>query len=438
MIVVLVSVFVLALLGTALAGLSIHDQQQAIRQQKNAEAMYVARGGAEAIAAYLLANPLEAPRIIAQGEDEVILDNGAKLVVTVTETETGRLLISSTGYVGDYSERLVYSLEPDPELTNSTPFYPDFDKAVFADGKITLKNAAAIIGSVGTNSCIDNSVSLYPCSIIDGNIQVGIGASASDAVYISNAAQLNGSITNLDKERHYPLPVFPEFPDDLPSRGSLIGWGTQTISGDGAYDTINIGNDGKLIFTVDSGTLRVRVKKMTLGNNAEVIINGTGSLILYIDEEFNFKKDSKVNLFGDPNKILLYYKGGNPAIKLDKSVLFFGCLYAEDADIDVANGGAIVGSIFTGGTKVELSNSCITLARVIYAPNATVTLHSAGLIYGPIVCKEFETKNCGCVYFRPEEAEIIDGIWGKIPDLEFDDELEDPVQRGYIKGSWSN
>ena len=46
----------LLLLGAGLVALSYADLKQSVRQQRNAEALYIARGATDAVASYLLAS----------------------------------------------------------------------------------------------------------------------------------------------------------------------------------------------------------------------------------------------------------------------------------------------------------------------------------------------------------------------------------------------
>lgn len=426
----------LVLMGTALASLSLHDQKQTVRQQKNAEAMYIARGGAEAVAAYILDNPEAAEEIITKGEDEVTLENGLRFVVQVTEDAEGRLLIHSTGYSGVYSEQLTFSLEPSPELVTPEPnaFFPIFDMAIFADGDVTLGNSSLVDGNIGTHSVNVGGVDLNNSAKVDGFVKVGVGADPNAVVHQGNGAIITDGIGNLEDKRRYPLPIFPEFPD-LPVMGDLKVNSTATISTDASYNEITVGNSNKLIFNVGSDTLKVRVKNFTAKTGTEITVNGAGNLILYIEEDFNLNNDTMFNVSGDPNKVLIYYKGSSNKLKLANSSIYSGCIYAETADFDLANSGEIRGSIFTGGTDVKLSNSSDAYVRVIYAPNALVTLHNSGYVKGAIVCNTFESKNSSVLEYSTE----VEGIWDIIPDLEFEDDQLEPVEvMNYIKGSWSN
>lgn len=432
LLVVLVTMFALILVGTALAGLSIHDQRQTVRQQKSAEAMYVARGGAEAIAAYIMKHPEAAESILAKGSAEVVVKDGLKFSVDVTASEDGVVSVASTGHAGDYSEKLTFSLLPGPEMAVPVEqeFWPEFDMAVFADGKVTVGNSVLIDGNMGTHAIGNGDVSLENSGTVDGDVKVGIGGNSSNVVQFKNGAMVTGTISNLDEERNYPLPIFPEFPT-LPNQGSLSVSSTESVSVAGSYDSIDVKKDGKLYFNTDGGDLHIHIKDFSL--KGKVYVNGPGRLFLYVDGKFDFGNSVIFNDGGDPNKVFLYYDGGNPQIKFNNNSEFHGSLYARDADIDIANSAQVLGSIFTGGTDVKISHSSEAYVRVIYAPNALVTLHSESIAYGAIVCKEFKSHKKAELHFQPN----IEDIWDLLPDIEFDPEEGVIIIQQYIKGAWS-
>lgn len=423
---VLVVVFVLTILGIALGSVALGDQRQTARQQGNNEAYYVARGGAEAVAAYLLENPEAAGELIAKGQDEVVLENGVKFVVQVTELSGGGLRIESTGHSGKYSEEVALSLEYSPSKAY-VPQNPILDMAVFGEGSLNLNGK--VEGSIATNSTNPGSINLAPQANVTGNVCGGLGGDMGQI--LSNRGEIHGEIRTLDAVRNYPLPVFPVFPD-LPYRNNLNVSGlAPTVSESGRYGTISIASELKFATGGPEEKIEIVAKKLELGNSAKITLLGEGTLVLYIEDTFDLKNNAVVNPGNnpDPNRVIVYYKGTNE-IKNKNSSTLFGCMYAEKADIDVSNGGDIAGSIFSGGGKVDLKNS--SYVRVVYAPNASVILHNSGNVEGAIVCKEFESKNKGVVRYNA----AINGIWGIIPDILFDPmEVESP---GYLKGFWSN
>lgn len=423
LVLVLVVMLSLTVLGTALLSSSIIDKKQAVRQDKNNEAFYFARSGAEAVAHYLQQNPDKISDVLIQGEDEVTIGNG-KFVISVTE-EDGKIKVESRGHSGDFSEKVSLSLIPGA--------FPELDMAVFCEGGLSLGTQARIYGDVGTNSVANNSVTLGTQSHLYGDVYVGPGGDPDEVINTGGGwfgGAISGNKGNLPEERHYPMPVFPEFPD-LPYKGSLIAnnFSGTTISENGYYDSINVRNQCSLTFNVGSGTLRVRAKDFVVGSQGSVTVRGSGKLILFVEDNFEMCSQTSFNWNSDPNKVMLYYKG--ELLKFSAQSSFYGCIYVERAKIDLSTQGDIIGSIFSSGTEVKLSTQSATYVRAIYAPNATVTLATQGEVRGPIVCSEFAMATQGRVYFRKDGEEVWD--WNVIPDIEFDS-----GDVGFKIGDWSN
>src|SRR5690554_6654418 len=111
LVIVLVVLCTLTIGGATLGGMAINDQKQTVRQQKNNEAFYLARSGAEAVATMLLENQENIEDYIGQTTSSE-LGNG-RFEVKVTSDGGGVVLIESTGFSGDYSERVTLSLVKD-------------------------------------------------------------------------------------------------------------------------------------------------------------------------------------------------------------------------------------------------------------------------------------------------------------------------------------
>lgn len=431
MVSVLMVVAVLTILGIGLSAVALNDRRQTARQEGKNEAYYIARGGAEAVGAYLIKNPEAAQEIIAKGQDEVVLENGVKFVVQVTKAANGQLRVESTGYSGKYSDRVTLSLEYDPQkaLAEQNPI---LDMAVFSQNLLNLNGAVkgsttGHKGSIGTNATGSGSIVLLPQAEIFGDVIGGSGGDMNSILV--GKGTIHGDVRTFGAERNYPLPVFPVFPTDLNYNGDLVVRSTpDVIYTDGEYNRISISGELKISTEGPEDIRRIVVNSLEMGNSSKITLLGEGTLILYVKTKFDMKQAATINLGNDPNKIIVYYKGTDE-IKNHNDSKLCGCLYAEIADIDVSNGGDIMGSIFTGGAKVDLKNS--SYVRVIYAPNALVTLHNSGNVDGAIVCKEFFSKNGSTVRYD----EVISGVWGIIPDIYFEPvEVETP---GYLKGFWS-
>lgn len=448
LVIVVVVVLSLTIMAATLGSLAITDQKQTLRQQKKTEAYYLARSGAEAVAAHLIQNPEYVGNVLAQAVDEFFLGEG-KVSVRVTEAEGGELWIESTGYVGDFSERVSLSLVPGGP---AGPYFPVFDMAVFSNGSIEIERGARVIGNVGTNTeepggiRLDNSRS----DLIMGNCYVGPNGNI-ETVIPNNRHAVTKSISNLDKYREYPMPKFPECPE-LPWRGNYLsedwssgGWNENCkISSGGHYGTVTVNT--QLVFDVGNGKLYVRINRLEFtGSGACAIkIKGNGQLVLFIDEYFGGKYQQGiegstiVNIDGDPNQLMIYYSGAN-SVRIGGNAKINGHYFSksESAGLTITNGTGIIGSIFVNGPRVEVSGgSRNNYVRVLYAPNAHLVFGGSGSVTGAVICDSFFASGGDgySVVFDPEVAYI----WDFIPEIEFDPVEGTPQNTGYSLGSWSD
>jgi len=63
-------------------------------------------------------------------------------------------------------------------------------------------------------------------TIKEGDLYIGVNGDPDTVVSIPNESSVkdripNGEIKNLEEPLNFPLPIFPAFPEDLPSRDSF-------------------------------------------------------------------------------------------------------------------------------------------------------------------------------------------------------------------------
>lgn len=421
---VLVTVLVVAvtvlILGSTLMSMAISDQKQTLRQHKNTEAFYLARSGAEAIAHYLLNNPERVDDLVAIGEDEVQVGNGRVVVRVSKGTET--VMIHSTGHVGNYSESISLSL-----LYGSSGVGLILNEAVYAYEQIHLAhNHSKIVGDVATynGSLRFNSSS----STIDGYVFWGDGAE----VVGHTMGKIEGFKT-LEEERIYPLPVFPDFP-------TLGGRKTSTpnrIVSDGWYSKI----DKSLTIDVGDGVREVRVDELNLSNNTVIRVAGTGRLILYVDKITRIGNNSKIghediiNNFNSNKEsidsITMYYKGSD-TLEFGNGSAFYLNMYAKVADIKAGNNSGVFGSIFSGGSLIQIDNNAE--ARLIYAPYASVHVSNNAEIEGAVICNNL-VLDYAPITWNP----VVREKWKIVfPHVDFDPDDFAPGGTELRRGYWSN
>ena len=436
LVVVMVAMAALLILGGTLSTVALSDQRQAIRQQKNNEAYYIARSGAEAVA-HVLENSAD-PTGYVGDTTESDLGSG-RFEVKVTGGDEGEIILHSTGYVGVFSERVTLTLvpqyapgSPDPPEGADT-FLPVFDMAVFSNSSIELTGSAKIFGNCGVNATAPGSINIdWGCSV--ENLYIGPGGDPEKVVVTpQNSSQTHyQNIGQLEEERQYPIPVFPEFPDDLISRGNLS---TQkapaTISQDGSYGKIDIKRPLKI--DVGSGVRKIRVNELSLqgsgsippnNESSTILIEGTGILKLYIDEEIKIiGGSSSINYKGDIRQLQIYYRG-NKDVTIAGAAQVYGCLFSEsqEACFNLKGSGGINGVAFLKSENINIEGGSGAVVSVLYAPNAHVKLDGSGSLTGAIVCSSYYAQGGGAhVTYKAE----VNEIWDEVPDFDFATELGD-------------
>ncbi|MTI94931.1 MAG: hypothetical protein FH749_05495 [Firmicutes bacterium] len=399
---VLVVTLILLIFGTTLISVGMNDVTQAVRHEKKIEAYYLARSGADAVAAHLLQNPGDIDDFLAMGEDEFELANGRCVVRVVEQGED--IVVESTGHVSSYSDTVKVSLFSDSSM-------PNLDMAVFAETTLELEGSA-VIGVSGTNSVEPGSVKFTWSPKVDGDFYVGVGGNPNEVIDSQQGGLQNivGLVGNLDEVRTYPLPPFPQFPSELNYYGDfLAGWWPSPphhIFDDWTFDELRV--QSHLIIDVGHDVRRIRARKLVVEGSGAIELVGSGQLELYIEEEFILSGGGTINQGGDPNQIMLYYKGSQP-IGPPGNTRLYGCLYSESADIVLQGSGGILGSIITGGSNVSLEGSTSALVRTIYAPNADVVLSGSSTVYGSVIGNSFVAVGNSRVYFEPDQK------WEDIP-----------------------
>jgi hypothetical protein len=209
--------------------------------------------------------------------------------------------------------------------------------------------------------------------------------------------QVKGEILPLGETRTYPQLIFPDFPTGLIDRGSYTaGWspvpaGGHRISENGYYSSITVPNQ----LTIDVGNedriLRIGTLDVQGGNPDNILINrtGNGRLILYVDNAFIFGGGATINNNGATEALIMYYAGSN-AINFSGNERFFGNVFIKDANLTIGGSSGITGHILTGGTNVEINGAADAYTRLLYAPNAHISMTGSSTLKGSVISKSFD------------------------------------------------
>jgi len=240
-----------------------------------------------------------------------------------------------------------------------------FEYAIYVAEDLTLKSGTTISAynqdaddpplQIGTNSTDSGAVTCKTGVTIDGDIIVGPGGDPS--VVINNPAEATitgGTYSSLIKNKTPTINV-PQSLVDMVSSGAVTG--TTTLSSPAKYDSINLlgaSTDPNKIdkVTVD-GNIKIYVTgDLRLGNGDEVEILPNASLIVFLGGNLYVDNSGAINnLTQDPKKLKIFGLDTCTNIDFKNSGIFYGAIYAPDADIHLYNGfnvyGAVVGKSFS-------------------------------------------------------------------------------------------
>ncbi len=287
---------------------------------------------------------------------DVIIDKNTNIL-----TSTGSIL-----RVGNFKP-VVRTLEV--KLRLDSPFRG----AAFARSKIRLLNNAMTdsydsslglygvngnvsqYGDVGTNSGLENDITLGNNAIVKGDASTGPGGT----VQMNNNATVTGDITHSNNVSIPPVEIPPDL-TKLPNLGAMniANNGSREISEDSHYTSINMANNSTLII---NGTVNLYLSSITdaitTQNNSKIILSEGAKLNLYVGGVVSISNNSAINNKTKiPANFQLYsaYTGSN-GVRISNNGNFYGAVYAPGTDIILANNSDSFGS-FVGKT-IDLSNN---------------------------------------------------------------------------------
>lgn len=287
---------------------------------------------------------------------------------------------------------------------------------------IELTGSSVIEGNTGTNSTEPNSVSFLGTSYIQGDLYIGPGGNYNSVIKGNGASHVRGTIKNLESNRNYSLPEFPEFPENLPNKGDVnAGWwpipaGGHRITENGYYPNIDVHSE----LTVDIGNSDriIRTDSLRVLESGKIKLNRTGSgkLVLYVADTFELTGGSTINYGGDYNSLVMYF-GGN-AIKVDGNTKFVGSVFALKSNININGSGGITGHIVTGGSQIEVTGDALAHVRVLYAPEASLLVSGSGKVRGIAVVKDISVLgNCRIILDESLNLDFFNQLdWGTATD----------------------
>ncbi|MHC4543680.1 MAG: DUF7305 domain-containing protein [Planctomycetota bacterium] len=241
-----------------------------------------------------------------------------------------------------------------------------FEYAIYVAEDLTLRSGTSVTAynqgaddpvlQICTNSTDAGAVTCKSGVTIDGDIVVGPGGDPDVVINNTTEATVTGEtysslIKNKPPNIHVPQSLL-----DMFSSGPIDS--STTLSSSAKYDNINlIGTSGSDPNKMDKVTVDGNIKiyvtgDLRLGNGDEVEIQPDASLTVFLGGNLYVDNSGAINnLTQDPKKFKIYALDTCTNIDFKNSGIFYGAIYAPEADIHLYNGfnvyGAVVGKSFT-------------------------------------------------------------------------------------------
>jgi hypothetical protein len=308
--------------------------------------------------------------------------------------------------------------------------WPEMDMAVFSEGSINMSGSARIQGNIGTNSVQPQAMNLNLWNFLPADTAfAGVGSNPDEVILLpgnpgNNEAAYNMVKDNLDEERSYPLPLFPEFPNFGLNLGTITtNWPNTHINLNPAdydnkyFDEIKVVSGWQITFHVGDGNRRLRVNNLNVKTGAINIV-GDGTLTIYVDDDFALDYSGEINRSGETDQFFMFYKG-SPKVSVDGATLYNGGMYVENADVEIGGSGGVAGHIVSGGSRVDVSGAAtVNYKRVIYAPHAHVEISGSGAT-GAVVSNTFNMSG-GTFLQIPHNEDNTNEYDSELPELIFE------------------
>lgn len=147
---VLILIIILTTLGISISQISLHQYRNSIRAEKELAAYYIAKSGANAVASAIENSLVKPEDLKGKSSSPTPLSIGQFEVEVQQAGE--KIIINSLGKVDNYTRMVML------ELSKIKGYFPSFDYAAFATGKISMTGSPYVRGNIGTNQSSEGSI----------------------------------------------------------------------------------------------------------------------------------------------------------------------------------------------------------------------------------------------------------------------------------------
>jgi len=313
------------------------------------------------------------------------------------------VIFSPEAIYGDIFSGGTLSIPGNATVHGNAYVYPDVADAV------TI-SSGGINGSLYANTTQTNGINYTNWGAsISGDLLVGPGSDPENVApkisqwHPGHVSGQSAAMSSPIPSQEMPMPDFPEIPPNQLTMPSvhLSGVQSETIdlsSGNVYIPSIDVHNDTHLTVNVGSQDriLRVNDFNMTQGH-LNIISEGDGRLQLIVENSFNIGGSSSMNNNNsNPNGHeqsplgMLFAYSGSEEMNIGGNIPINANIFIKDADLQLGNSGYINGNIITGGSNVNIDGAGGNISRVVYAPNAHVSMGGSGSVIGSVVAKTFQ------------------------------------------------
>ena len=244
-----------------------------------------------------------------------------------------------------------------------------FESAVLSQGRISLMPNTTITGynsadptdtdidvKIGTTSINDNSITLGPGSIVEGDVFVGVGGAPAEV--IGAGGTITGQKFTLTEELQFPVitvPALASFGTVISAKGVTV---TMTPANSGIYKEIKLsskaGTPGVLEITGGRVVLYL-TGNIDLGNSDEIVVRAGSSLVLYAGGNIatgNSAGFVNENSLTSTLKIFAT-RQDTQTLELKAKSDVFGLVYAPNANVELYPKSKLYGAVVAGNISIK-------------------------------------------------------------------------------------
>jgi len=337
----LLVVVILCVMGAGLLNLGLHGRMLATRTTSEISARCAADAGLEKalfeMNKKLLLKPWN-PKNLPKSTGASLVHSDATFAFTITGSPDYIFDVDVTGTAGRETRN----------ISCTFVLVGLFRNAIYAQNSLVLENAFLIDAYSSEQGPYGGVNALQPTTVATGD---------PNAVAMGNGVIYGEFLVDYGRE----LPAI-EVPTGSPFNNSSgpisIDGGADLVFGpddSGKYDSIKILTGGKLI--IDGEVELYITGELNITQSSILEILPDSSLTLYIDGDMNLRNSSLVNaLIQDPKLCQVFGTGGvGQSFLFEQSAVFYGTIYAPDADITLNNSAELYGAIICDNS--EIANS---------------------------------------------------------------------------------